>query len=312
MAQKENQFYHMELEKLYSKNNLELAWKRVLTGKNVQYKRYFRELYYQYEVASTKNLEHLRNRIKDSLYSPQKPLKFFIPKPSGLHRPITLLYLEDQIVLQAIANLYEKKLKKRRLKLQRKQVFGNLLKIDDKSIFLFEDWNVSYNLFNEKKQEIFQKRKKKWIVKFDLASFYDIIPHDLLLKSLCPRKENEFTNLFLKSMKNWTSNKENSQKNQGIPQGPIASDFLAECFLLEIDELLKKNNITHIRYCDDFYLFSKSESEARKSLKILEFACREKGLIPQEKKISIKNIDLLKKFLNSSQALTLQKMNQLK
>ena len=288
----------MNFSKLYSYHNLRLAWNRILTGKNLQYKRYFREMYYQYEVSSNENLKYLSKCIRDGTYSSQKPLKFFIPKSSGLHRPITLLYLEDQIVLQAISNLYEKKLKEKRSKFERKQVFGNLLMKEKNSPFFFEDWHISYNLFNKKKVDIFKKKKKKWIVEFDLASFYDIIPHDLLLKSLFPRAENDLKKIILKCLETWTSNKEYKKKNHGLPQGPIASDFLAECFLLDIDQTLKAEGITYIRYCDDFYLFSESESKSRQALKILEFACREKGLIPQEKKLSIKKYRTIKELSN--------------
>ena len=41
----------MLLDRLFCSKNLELAWRRITTGTNHQYKRFFRPLYYAYEIA---------------------------------------------------------------------------------------------------------------------------------------------------------------------------------------------------------------------------------------------------------------------
>ena len=41
----------MNLKQLATSSNLELAWRRITTGGNHQYKRYFRPLYVAYEVT---------------------------------------------------------------------------------------------------------------------------------------------------------------------------------------------------------------------------------------------------------------------
>ena len=50
----------MKLKQLATPSNLELAWRRITTGGNHQYKRYFRPLYVAYEVALDVNLADLR------------------------------------------------------------------------------------------------------------------------------------------------------------------------------------------------------------------------------------------------------------
>ena len=52
---------------------------------------------------------------------------FMCPKPSGLQRPITLLSIEDQIVLQALANLFAEKVRNERNTLARKFIYSNKL-----------------------------------------------------------------------------------------------------------------------------------------------------------------------------------------
>ena len=91
----------MNIRQLVSKRNLELAWRRITTGGNYQYKRFYRSIYYAYEVALNANLRDLRQRILGGAFEARHPERIFVPKPSGLHRPLALLNVEDQIVLQS-------------------------------------------------------------------------------------------------------------------------------------------------------------------------------------------------------------------
>lgn len=77
----------------------------------------------------------------------------------------------------------------------------------------------------------------------------------------------------------------------GIPQGPIASDFLAEAFFLPIDIELQKIGCKYTRYVDDIRLFGKSENEVRRTAVMLEQFCRHRGLIPQNAKFEITRLE---------------------
>ena len=122
-------------EKLISQSNLELAWRRITTGTNHQHKRYFRNLYYAYETALDANLSDLHERLQGGSYHPQPPTRVYLPKPSGLQRPLTLLTIEDQVVLQAIANCFALKLASKRRPLELQTVFSNILQDEQSSIF---------------------------------------------------------------------------------------------------------------------------------------------------------------------------------
>src|SRR5262245_51703371 len=129
----------MKIAALASKRNLELAWRRIATGGNHQYKRFYRNLYYAYEVALTSNLRDLRQRLLGGAFSPTHPDRVYIPKASGLHRPLTLLNIEDQIVLQAFSNLAATQMHRRRSAVQLKTVFSNTVD-DPASIFFLRRW----------------------------------------------------------------------------------------------------------------------------------------------------------------------------
>lgn len=136
----------MKFNELSTMSNLELAWRRITTGGNYQYKRFFRDLYLAYEVALKDNLKNLQERIRGDALTASAPERIYVPKSSGLHRPLSLLLIEDQIILQAFANLAAKKLQKRRAPLQFRVVFSNIFQKPD-SIFFFRRWQETYAAF---------------------------------------------------------------------------------------------------------------------------------------------------------------------
>jgi len=276
----------LQISHLATKANLELAWRRITTGGNQQYKRFFRDLYFAYEVALDENLEDLRQRLAGRIFEPQKPERIYLPKSSGLHRPLSLLHIEDQIVLQGFANLAAKCLHKKRAPLQFKVVFSNILE-SDTSIFFFRRWQETYAAFQRKIAKHYDSGMR-WVADFDLAAFYDTVSHELLMKTIYPRTAtSDDMKWFLNCLLTWSSEKAASLHRHGLPQGPLASDFLAECFLLPIDLSLKSYN-GYTRYVDDVRLFGRTEDEVRAAVIKLERRCRERGLIPQSGKFSIK------------------------
>lgn len=271
----------MNINSLASEKNLLLAWRRVQTAANGSYKKYFKILYQNYDIGIKSNIKDLRLRILSNSYIPKTPLTVYQPKPSGLQRPIKLLDLEDQIILQAIANLYEKKLESKRIPLQDKYIFSNYAN-NKGDIFFLKNWKKSYKTYNQTIENKFYAGNK-CIAEYDLAAFFDTVSHIELIKVLLPKLNPspllDFLKFFLNSI---------SSHEKGIPQGPKASDYLAECFLLSIDLLLSKKKINYIRYVDDYRIFGKSILEVQKHISTLEIASRNKGLIPQSSKTNIK------------------------
>lgn len=275
----------MKINEFASKKNLELAWRRITTGGNYQYKRLYRSVYNAYEVALEQNLSDLRQRLLGGSFEARHPERIYVPKASGLHRPLALLNIEDQIVLQAFANLAAQRMQKKRAPLQFKVVFSNILEKAD-SIFFFRRWQDTYGAFQRRIKRHYAGGMR-WVGDFDLAAFYDTISHELLLRTIYPRTSNVDLDWIAKCLKTWSSDRAVSGHGHGLPQGPLASDFLAECFLLPIDLALQKRR-GYMRYVDDVRLFGSTEDEVRADLIELERHCRERGLIPQTGKFAIK------------------------
>ncbi len=275
----------MKINQLVSKRNLDQSWRRITTGGNYQYKRLFRPIYYAYEVALEANLKDLRQRLLGGAFEPRHPERIYVPKASGLHRPLALLHIEDQIVLQAFANLAATRMQKQRARLQLKVVFSNILEKPD-SIFFFRRWQDTYGAFLRCTKKHYEGGMR-WVGDFDLSAFYDTISHELLLRTIYPRTTNSDLDWISKCLRTWSSDRAVSGHGHGLPQGPLASDFLAECFLLPIDLALQKQR-GYTRYVDDMRLFGATEDEVRANLIELEQYCRERGLIPQTGKFAIK------------------------
>ncbi len=85
----------------------------------------------------------------------------------------------------------------------------------------------------------------------------------------------------------WASVDLNPSLRHGIPQGPLASNFLAECFLLPLDEAMKKGGIRYVRYVDDIRIFTKERLQASRAALDLEVQCRNLGLVPHGDKHGI-------------------------
>ena len=275
----------VKLNQLATRPNLELAWKRITTGANIPYKSLYRELYHVYGVAIDAHLSDLRERILGEVFSPSPPVRIYAPKASGLHRPFSLLHIEDQIVLQAFANLAARKMQKRRAPVQLKNVFSNIIQ-DPDNIYFFRRWKTSYAAFQRRIWKLYDAGMH-WVGDFDLAAFYDTISHELLIKTLYPRTDSQALDWMKECLKTWSSDLRTSGHGHGLPQGPLASDFLAECFLLPIDLKLKKIP-GYLRYVDDVRFLGQDENDIRQKVIALERLCRERGLIPQTGKFAIK------------------------
>lgn len=280
----------MKWESLISTRNLKLAWRRINTGRNLQYKRFYRDFYLVYESAVDENLPELHKKLIAKAWKPNHARRVYLPKPSGLQRPISLLGIEDQILLQAVANSFASKFRAKRKKVELKTVFSNRLASPKDSIFFTERWQETYRAFQDKCAEVFDQGYR-WSAHFDLSSYYDTISHDLLLNIISPKSGNSKTCEIVKEwFQVWSADNRKAMTGHGIPQGPIASDFLAEAFFLPIDLELWKKSIRYLRYVDDIRLFGRTENEVRKAGIQLEQECRHRGLIPQSAKFDIREL----------------------
>jgi hypothetical protein len=113
------------------------------------------------------------------------------------------------------------------------------------------------------------------MIKTDLVSYYDIIPHRLLFGDIDSMNPDPQVSAALKRMLGtWAG-----ERSVGIPQGPTASSLLGNLYLLPVDYALESDDWSYFRYMDDVRITAPTRRAAVDGLHTLERECRRRGLV---------------------------------
>ena len=293
---------------LYEISNLYLAWKRIQTSTRHEYKELCSKSYSAFSWYVGRKIKLFSSELRERIYQPIHSSKFYQPKKSGLVRPITVLSVKDQIFYQAITNLICKAKFADIKKFRRGTIFGGFNIQKPESIYFLSFWKDEYKSYKKIIKNNFEEGYI-WICKFDLASFYDTIDHNILIETVCSDIfDDDLRDLFLKSLNVWSKPQSLSfPYSQGIPQGPCASQVIADLYLNYLDSKMKAISIQHdfkyLRYVDDIVLMGKNEKEVKSGLIKLDIIARELALVPQSGKIEIKKIINIKDELKGENSL---------
>ena len=269
--------------------NFQLAWERMVRGSNAQYKRFYSHLVPSYNIASDTNLKDLISKLRKGLYQPSSAVTVYIPKPTRVLRPITLLTLNDQVLYQAIANYIADRFFKSLRPNYGVRAFGALY-AGSQSPFFYRPWKKAYQQFNGAIKKSYAAGNKV-LGDFDLVSFFDLIDHKILRKILARKvASGEVLDLLCECLEKWTSGNPSAYiRGHGIPQGPEPSAFLAEIMLADFDRAGYRD-VAYLRYVDDIKLLGKDFSPVRRALLRLDLQAKRLGLVPQAQKIEVRRV----------------------
>ena len=131
------------------------------------------------------------------------------------------------------------------------------------------------------------KEGREWAVAVDLKSFFDEIPHGLILQ-LIRRKvaDEQFVTLIARLLKAGVIvNGIFEKTTQGCPQGSPLSPMLSNIVLNELDHKLEERNLGYCRWADDFVIIVRSERAARRVMEgTIRYLEGELGLAVNEDK----------------------------
>lgn len=127
----------------------------------------------------------------------------------------------------------------------------------------------------------------KFLIKTDIKNFYSSIythsiPWALHGKEFI-RKENRNNYKLLGNCLDKLFQNANDSCTNGIPIGPVVSDLISEIVLSGVDQKLSKllidnnlnNDVTIVRFKDDYRILTKKESSGRSTIKLLQSALKE-------------------------------------
>lgn len=196
------------------------------------------------EEAPARLIEHLRS----SDWRPLRVDEFRVPKGPFTTRPASLLALADRLVYEVLASLVETSLD---------------IALPDAVIWpRRRDQRADSNAFRVTPTTW----TAPYIVKADIAGFYESVDHSLLamiLAGALDARSDEVQAIehFLGAVMN---------RPVGLPQGPLASDIFASAYLALIDQRLVRNGWTYARFADDYFITAESMADGRNKIETLE------------------------------------------
>lgn len=249
------------LEKILSKQNLNLAYKQVYKNKGANGVDGVTvdELFSYIKEHKEEILWKIRNRK----YKPLPVRRVYIPKENGRLRKLGIPSVIDRVLQQAIVQvltpIYEEQFS------DNSYGFRPNRCCEQAVIKALECFNDGYD----------------WIVDIDLQSFFDEVNQDKLMAIIHRTiKDDDVISLIRKFLQSGVMEKGVIQETKkGTPQGGNLSPLLSNIMLNELDEELKKRGLNFVRYADDCLIMVRSEKAANRVMEsITTFITKKLGL----------------------------------
>ena len=187
--------------------------------------------------------------------------------------------------------------------------------------YIFKPWLYMWIKFVSNISSAIQEESNKnyYIVKTDILSFYDKVPHDnlkrLLLGGVNKKIDSKIETLNTESFETYKTyidvlfriTEKMVSSKKGLPQGPAYARYLAELYLANLDEqfdaMLKNGELyLYQRYVDDIFFIAPTEETARNTLDSLKRSLELIGLSINSDKTIVSEICNFSDNFNSYRA----------
>lgn len=213
----------------------------------------------------SKLLYQLWVRLASGSYFPKAIKAVSIEKKDGSKRMLGLPTLLDRIAQQAVRVHLEKCLEPH----------------FHQNSYGYRPGKSMHDAINKAK---FNSQQYPYVMKLDIKSYFDSIPHDKLLKALQFYCKEKWVSLYVSRwLKASVIHEDGSQtqRQSGTPQGGVISPLLSNLYLhVVFDEWMKQNypGIRFERYADDIIIHTRREQIAQSILNKLQKRFTDCGL----------------------------------
>lgn len=205
----------------------------------------------------TRNLEKELNilllELKEKRYQAQPVKRVEIDKDDGGKRLLGIPTVRDRIVQQCLSNI--------------------MTPIFDPH---FHPSSYGYRVGRSYHQAIskatlfIRRYNKRHVVDMDLSKCFDMLDHDLIIKSVRKRiTDGSILSLIKQFLKSGVMiGSVFADSELGSPQGGVISPLLSNIYLDEFDQEMMSRQHRIVRYADDILIFCTSKSGAENALKV--------------------------------------------
>ena len=262
--------------------DLSVAWKRFKADLP---HRVF--LCHPYELAVVESdlenwIEELIGEVRANRYRPRPLVVCDVPKGGGVVRPGTHFRVADGVMYAACLGACFPYIHKALSWSQGCLDFSYLLSKSPNEIEWIHGGFEGWRNFQKCTIDAIDQGASH-VVFTDIAAYYENVDLSTLMSDLRQTGSPDTVVLQLSNCLNrWAQ-----APSRGVPQGHAPSDILAKLYLNVVDENLRSQGFTHLRYVDDFRIFCREESEAKKAILALTWLLRKRGLNLQTAKTQI-------------------------
>ena len=235
------------LERVYEPRRLRAAWRQV--KQNAGAKGIDQMTVKQFEQRKEELLELIHEKLKTGAYRFKPTRRVLIAKEgTSKMRKLGIPVVMDRVVGQSINTVFA-------------EIFDPTI---TESNFGFREGHSQHQAIKHVQQIVLDGYE--WCASIDLASFFDEISHELILK-LIRRKiaDERLVTLVARALKAGIEIDGQFHKTvKGCPQGSPLSPMLSNIVLNELDWELERRGHRYCRWADDFLILLKSERAARR------------------------------------------------
>ncbi len=245
------------IDKVYSRKNLELAWKKV--KQNHGSAGIDEVTISKFEERKPYYLELLHQKLRDGSYRPKPVKRVEIPKPDGGIRKLGIPAVMDRVVQQALV--------------QRMEGIFEVKCLD--CSFGYRKGRSPHDAMRKVWREL--NAGNFWVVDADLRQFFDTIDQEKLVDLIAEEiSDGRVLQLIRDILQSGVMEGGYWQPTlTGVPQGGVASPLWSNIFLTPFDRAMTEQGLRLTRWADDFVILCNTKTEAYRALAFAKRFLRE-------------------------------------